>query len=117
MPVTDRDHVRRSGIDLLPPEAVPHLQWAFDRLTEGRMTQGDVLSELNQRLASSGHEGVSRSALNRWFIRIREGEAKRPHLLGASRPSAPTLISAETRRLFADALRSLANDLDPAGAQ
>lgn len=113
----DRKKVRLSSIDLLPPEAVPELQWAFDRLVEGRMTQGEVLSQLNQRLAAGGHKGVSSSSFNRWSLRIREGEAARPRLVDAHRPAGPSSISAETKRLLAAALRSLANDLDPAGVQ
>ncbi|MCO5083041.1 MAG: DUF3486 family protein [Rhizobiaceae bacterium] len=113
----DRKQVRRSGIDLLPPETVPDLQWAFDRLVEGRMTQGEVLSQLNRLLAARGQKGVSSSSFNRWFLRIRAGEADRPLLVDARPHAEPSLIRAETRRLLAAALRSLANDLDPAAGR
>ncbi len=60
---------RLSSIDLLPPEADPHIAWAVQQLAERERTETDILFELNDRLEGVGCETISRSAFNRYSIR------------------------------------------------
>lgn len=60
-----------SSIDLLPEEAMPDVQWAYEALKVRRATQIEILDEFNKRLADRGLKGISKSAFNRralWII-------------------------------------------------
>lgn len=62
---------RLSTIDLLPEEATPDIQWAYEELKQRNLPQLAILEELNKRLADRGLKGISKSAFNRralWLI-------------------------------------------------
>lgn len=61
---------RLSSIDLLPPEADPHVQWAAAELLDRDRSQADILFELNDRLEAIGCEAISSSAFNRYSTRL-----------------------------------------------
>ena len=61
---------RLSSIDLLPPEADPHVQWAAAELLDRDRSQADILFELNDRLEAIGCEAISPSAFNRYSTKL-----------------------------------------------
>lgn len=63
---------RLSDIDRLPEEAEPHLIWADEQLAARKMSQLEILAELNARLAdlSPPPKPISKSALNRRSISV-----------------------------------------------
>lgn len=56
---------RLSSIDLLPEEAAPDIQWAYEEIKERKQHQLSILGELNKRLADRGLKPISKSAFNR----------------------------------------------------
>lgn len=67
--------VRRTHIELLPVAADEAVLWALQMERDGRLSQRDVLAGLNDRLQQVGLGPVSKSALNRFLQRVRDGEA------------------------------------------
>lgn len=63
---------RLSSIDLMPAEGQEDLAWAMEQLNARAMTQADILSELNGRLADKGLPLISKSAFNRRSMRVAE---------------------------------------------
>lgn len=61
---------RLSSIDQLPEEAEPDLIWVRSELAERTRPQTEILADFNDRLAAKGIEPVSKSAFNRWSVRI-----------------------------------------------
>lgn len=54
------------------------LQEAFDTIRSRRMTQQAAHARLNQELSKLGCGRVSMSGFNRWAMRVRSGEKRRP---------------------------------------
>ncbi|MGE6739740.1 phage protein Gp27 family protein [Allorhizobium pseudoryzae] len=69
---------RLSTIETLPESALKHVRWMFDTISAKRMSQTDMLTEFNRRLQGIGLTGVSRSGLNRYVMKVRDGEVLRP---------------------------------------
>jgi hypothetical protein len=61
---------RLSSIDLVPDEGREDVAWALGQLVERSKPQGDVLFELNGRLAMKGIAPISRSAFSRRAVRL-----------------------------------------------
>ncbi|TPL49132.1 DUF3486 family protein [Mesorhizobium sp. B2-4-4] len=104
-------------VERLPKEAQKAVQNAYDGIIEKRATQMHLMAELNEALLALGIEAIPFSSFNRWSIKIRNGEVLRPgSRAAANQPQNKrgTLVSPMTLSLFAQTLRSLADDLDPA---
>jgi hypothetical protein len=76
-PVTKR-HRRKgrgqlSSLDRLPSSADGAIAWANTQLHAYNLTQGEILRELNSRLADLGIPPVSRSAFSRYSVRLAIG--------------------------------------------
>jgi hypothetical protein len=78
---------RLSSLDLLPPEAEDDVTWAFGELRKRKLTQGDILDQLNLRLRLKGLGPISSSAFNRAAVRA----ARMAHRLGEVREIAAAL--------------------------
>lgn len=65
-----RGRGRLSKIDMLPAEADEAVQWAAFELREQNLTQIQICSEFNEKLAMLGIDPVSSSAFNRYSIRL-----------------------------------------------
>lgn len=62
---------RLSTLDLLPEDAQPDIQWAYEEIKARRQPQLTILAEMNRRLADRGIGRISKSAFNRkvlWLI-------------------------------------------------
>lgn len=82
-----RGRGRLSSLDLLPIEAEDDVVWAFGELRKRKLTQEDILEQLNLRLKLKGLEQISRSAFNRAAVRT----ARMAHRLGEVREIAAAL--------------------------
>lgn len=69
---------RLSWIETQPVEITEDLQWLYDAAKSDRMTQIDMLKAFNLRLKAKGRKPTSSSALNRYVLRVRDGEVRRP---------------------------------------
>lgn len=69
---------RLTAVETLPESALKHVRWLFDTIVARRMSQTDMLDEFNRRLQKLGLSGVSRSGLNRYVIKVRDGGVARP---------------------------------------
>ena len=76
---------RLSSVDRLPAEADDILAWAVAQVQERRMAQLAVVKEINKRLAELGLGAISKSAFNRFVLRIEE-EGLPPRLQEAAKP-------------------------------
>jgi hypothetical protein len=59
-----------SSIDLLPDEAQDVVLWALEELNARKRTQADILFEMNDQLEARGLQTISRSAFNRYSVRM-----------------------------------------------
>lgn len=62
---------RLSSLDLLPPEAAPFVAEAAQAIRAGNKLDGDILFELNDKLATLGIDPISRSAFSRQAVKIK----------------------------------------------
>lgn len=62
-----------SSLDRLPPSANGVISWANTQLREYNLTQGEILRELNLRLADLGIPPITRSAFSRYSVRLAIG--------------------------------------------
>lgn len=91
-----------SSLEILPAEALPALQWAFDVLRARRMTQVAILDQLNERLDALGVPQVSRSSFNRYAIKVWSGSVPRPvPIAPAPGPGCVVLGEAEIEAIAA----------------
>jgi hypothetical protein len=86
---------RLGKVETLPARASTAMQWAFDAVRLNRMTQLDVLDQLNVRLAELGIASLSKSSFNRFAIKVRAGAIKRPVTLGDTPPTSATASEGE----------------------
>jgi len=63
---------RLSSLDLLPEEAAPFVAEAAQAIRAGNKLDGDILFELNDKLATLGIDPISRSAFSRQAIKIKD---------------------------------------------
>lgn len=82
-----RGRGRLSTVDLLPAEAADDVAWAFAELNRRKLTQQEILEQLNLRLTIKGVRPLSSSAFNRAAVRT----ARMAHRLGEVREIAATL--------------------------
>lgn len=82
-----RSRGRLSSIDLLPIEAEDDVAWAFGELRKRKLTQDEILEQLNLKLSLRGLSPISRSAFNRAAVRT----ARMAHRLGEVREIAAAL--------------------------
>lgn len=99
---------RLSSLDRLPRLADDAIAWANTQLREYNLTQGEILRELNARLADLGIPPITRSAFSRYAVRLTIGErtAKASQVAAIDlfdhlRVGAPS----DARQLVVDALR------------
>lgn len=85
--VMPRSRGRLSSLDLLPIEAEDDVAWAFGELRKRKLTQEEILEQLNLRLKLKGVAPISRSAFNRAAVRT----ARMAHRLGEVREIAAAL--------------------------
>ncbi len=80
---------RLTRVEALPESAIEDVQWLFDITVANRMNQTDMLDEMNRRLSRRGIEPLSLSGLNRYVMRVRSGDIRRPALqaVASSEPS------------------------------
>lgn len=62
---------RLSSLDLLPSEAAPFVLEAHAAIRAGNKTDGDILFELNDKLATVGCDPISSSAFSRQAVKIK----------------------------------------------
>ncbi len=115
--MSDDKRYRPSTVDLIAPCAVSDLQWAYDRVKEGRVTQKEICRELNNRLQAKELPLVSRSAFNRWAVHVRNGSRERPRYIDEGAVIATgginsIVTSDKTRSALVVFLRALADDLE-----
>jgi hypothetical protein len=81
----NRGRGRLSSIQLLPDEAFPHVRAAIEALKENKRPQESIREELNEHLLALGLDPVSRSAFNRYSLRlaIQGGKLQRAREVGA----------------------------------
>lgn len=65
-----RGRGRLSSIQLLPDEAFPHVRQAIEQLKDHKRPQEAIREELNGHLLGLGLDPVSRSAFNRYSLRL-----------------------------------------------
>lgn len=82
---------RLTAIETLPEEVLPHCQWLYDAIKSQRMAQVEMLEEFNRRLQQSNHAKMSMSGLNRYVLKVRAGNVRRPEAIA----SGAKAISAE----------------------
>jgi uncharacterized membrane protein YheB (UPF0754 family) len=92
--MTDTPHKKtRSGrlnsLDLLPIEAEDDVIWAYKEIHKRKMTQADILDQLNLRLTLKNIKTISSSAFNRAAIRT----ARMAHRLGEVKEIATALAT------------------------
>lgn len=74
-------NTRLTTIETMPEELLPQCQWLYDSIKARRMSQSEMMNEFNRRIADSGEPAVSRSGLNRYVMRVRSGEIRRPEAI------------------------------------
>ena len=84
---SSRGRGRLSSIDLLPIEAEEDVAWAFGELRRRKLTQDEILEQLNLKLRLRGIAPITRSSFNRAAVRT----ARMAHRLGEVREIAATL--------------------------
>lgn len=102
--------VRLGTVDLLPREADEDVARAAIALRERRSTREAIRRELCRSLREKGLKPISKGAFSRWASRVhfsQEDGSRDP----IERAPYPVALSDQTRRLLAQALRSLADDL------
>jgi len=62
---------RLASMDLVPDEAQDDIVWAIGELNQRQRTQGEILFDLNTRLAQKGVDPISSSAFNRKAVKLR----------------------------------------------
>lgn len=67
----EKQRVRLSSIDLLPPDAEQDVVWAVAEIEANNRLQIDILAEFNARLADRGIGPISPSAFSRFALRKR----------------------------------------------
>lgn len=92
---------RLTEIEKLPPTADEDIAWAKSALTARKLTQQQIYSQFAQRLDAKGISAMTISSFNRWTISYM-----------SSLTGGPDLLSKETRRLLAVALRAVVADLE-----
>ena len=97
-----------SSLDKLPATADGMIAWVNTQLREYNLTQGEILRELNARLAELGIAPITRSAFSRYSVRLAIGartaksaELGTIELFNKLRIGAPF----DGQQLVADALR------------
>lgn len=84
-----RGRGRLNSIDLLPVEAEEAVSWAFGQLRDRKLTQEQILEQMNEKLAALDLGPISRSAFNRAAVRT----ARMAQRLGEVREIATSLAS------------------------
>ncbi|MCF1741255.1 DUF3486 family protein [Paradevosia shaoguanensis] len=96
---------RPTAIDRLPDEALSAVQAAYDAIVSRRQDQEVLRDKLHAELRALGitHTPVSRSAFNRWAIRVRSGMVPRPGIdpMGLLTAALETIVRNEVRRRLA----------------
>lgn len=108
--MSKRTCFRLGAIALLPREADDDVAWAAAALRERRSTQEAIRNELCSRLKAKGLKPISKGAFGRWSSRVRFSKDDAP-ADPVERAPYPVALSDQTRRLLAQALHSLADDL------
>jgi len=73
-----KSKVRISSVSQLPIE---DLCWVYDLVSEQRTSQVEILNEINACLHAVHLPKVSRSAFNRWALKVRAGSIQCPRPL------------------------------------
>ena len=98
-----RTLTRLGAIELLPRTADPAIAVAMKALQDHRTNQTDIYAAFCADLKAIGIENPpSKSTFSRWVMRVRRRRAV----------AASGGLSSRTRRLLAEALRSLVDDLE-----
>lgn len=82
---------RLSSIDLMPEEGQEDIQWAMEQLNAREMTQAEILSELNGRLADKKLPLISKSAFNRRSMRVAAMNARYAERTALVKAMAPAM--------------------------
>lgn len=61
---------RLSSVDLLPEEAEEDVVWAWEQLKRRKLTQTEILEQLNLRLKRKGLRSISKSSFGRAAVRL-----------------------------------------------
>ena len=107
---------RLSGIDLLPDEARPVIDWCNEQLKARRVPQTELLVETNQRLADLGLPAVSSSSFNRHSISVAGGRRRKRLQAGRqfevfhpeTRPALVEALSTPAVEVLEEAFASIA---------
>ena len=110
---------RLSSIDLMPEEGQEDIQWAMEQLNARAMTQAEILSQLNGRLADKALPLISKSAFNRRSMRVAAMNARyseRTAIVKAMAPSMTPEAMEEMDRVVGEILKmTILEVLDSAG--
>lgn len=93
----ERLRERLSRIELMPKSTLADRQWLFDAIRSRTMTQIDLHQAFNRRLEKHGVAAISKSSLNRYVQRVRDGETGRPKALGAPATEQGAVFATEFR--------------------
>lgn len=99
---------RLSSIDLMPEEGQEDIQWAMEQLNARTMTQAEILSQLNGRLADKALPLISKSAFNRRSMRVASMNARyaeRTAIVKAMAPSMTPEAMEEMDRVVGEILK------------
>lgn len=80
---------RLNSLDLLPIEAEEDVIWAYEQINNRKMTQADILDQLNLKLTLKNLRPISSSAFNRAAIRT----SRMAHRLGEVKEIATALAT------------------------
>lgn len=92
-----RKQKRLSDIEKLARTALEECQWLFDAIKAETMDQFEILPEFNRRLQRRGEAAVSYSSLNRYALKVRDGEVKRPSETIVSGQSIGPILAEDIR--------------------
>lgn len=96
----ERNNTRLTAIETLPEELLPHCQWLYAAIQSRRISQTEMLEEFNKRISSSAVPAISKSGLNRYVMRVRAGDIKRP--VAVDQP-----VAQQTTRIFTPEFRKI----------
>lgn len=99
---------RPSKIETLPDFALVDLQWLYDAIQSRRYIQTDMLDIFNRRLAAKGVAGVSKSAISRYALKVRNGGISRPRALAEASHAASAVLAEPFRTALAASVGDVA---------
>ena len=103
---------RLGTVDRLPVKAHGVREWAVQEINNGNMSQTEILSEVNSRLAVLSLPPISRSAFNRYFLYRRRAIETAVGVFASTLNVSYGVLTADTKMQVVLALRAIADELE-----